>query len=113
MSNEQLNGVPDEPRHSSPVPEEEYNKFWERIKAEQTPPTEEDHQRRADGEWAMNAVELRQTYGGQYVAVYQRQVLASGLNPRAILLEAQRISGAPRNRIAVVPIPNDAVFLWC
>ncbi len=58
----------------------------------------------ADMEWAMTDPEVRRKYWDQYVAVYQKRVLAHGPDAEKVRDEAEKVSGVPANRIMVVGI---------
>ena len=58
----------------------------------------------ADMDWALSDPEVQVKYWDQLVAVYQRKVVAHGINTAKLLDEAQKVTGAPRNRIMVVGI---------
>ncbi len=55
-----------------------------------------------DLRWAWNNLELMTKYWHEYVAVYQKQVVAHGTDRAKLLDEAVRVTGAPRHRIMVV-----------
>jgi hypothetical protein len=73
-------------------------------------PSEEDRQRCADMYWALDDPEVQGRYAGKYVAVYQKQVLAAGVDLQAVYAEAQEKSGLPRGRIAIAAIDDDQAF---
>lgn len=57
-----------------------------------------------DMEWAYNDPETQQRYPDKIVAVYRRKVVAVGDDWGKVRQDAERITGVPRNRIAVVSI---------
>lgn len=58
----------------------------------------------ADMDWAMTDPEVRRKYWDQYVAVYQKRILAHGTDAEKVLDEAAKATGVPENRIMVVGI---------
>ena len=57
-----------------------------------------------DAHWALGDPEVHVKYFNQYVAVYQKQIVAHGEDRNKVLDEAEKVTGLPRNRIVVVPI---------
>lgn len=57
------------------------------------PLTEEERQRWADIRWAENAPEVRAKHLGEFIVPYQRQIVAHGHDPVAVLQEAARVTG--------------------
>ncbi len=74
-------------------------------------PNEEDLQRLADMDWALDDLEVQQQYGGKYVAVHKKQILAAGDDLLAVYAEAEEKTGLPRSSIALVPIDDIRSFL--
>ena len=66
--------------------------------------TEEEREQLADMEWAATDPELQKQYPDEFVAVYQRQVIAHGHDEEAFLEEAQRITGRPKHKIAITTV---------
>jgi hypothetical protein len=57
-----------------------------------------------DMEWAYNDPEVNELYPDKLVAIYHRKVVAVGDDWKTVLEEAERVTGAPGNLIAVVSI---------
>ncbi len=55
-----------------------------------------------DMEWAYNDPEVNELYPDKLVAVYRRKVVAVADDWKTVLDEAVRVTGAPRNHIAVI-----------
>lgn len=68
------------------------------------PLTDEEIEVGLDMEWAYNDPETQERYPDKIVAVYHRKVVAVGEDWGKVRQEAERITGVPRNRIAVVSI---------
>jgi hypothetical protein len=66
--------------------------------------TEEELEQLRDMRWAATDPELQKKYPDEIVAVYRRQVIAHGDDERTVLEEAARITGLPKNQIAVMAI---------
>jgi hypothetical protein len=84
---------------------EEWERFWERYDAAQpTEPTEDEREQCLDMDWAHNDPQVQELYPDKVVAVYRRKVVAVGDNPNTVLEEAERVTGRPQNKIAVVTV---------
>ena len=68
------------------------------------PLTDEEIEVGLDMEWAYNDPETQERYPDKIVAVYRRKIVAVGEDWGKVLEEAERITGAPGNHIAVVAI---------
>jgi hypothetical protein len=76
------------------------------------PITPEQIERDADYMWAIDNLELRDRYPGQWVAVPQKQVLAVGEDYLAVLTEAEAKSGLPKDKIVMAAIYDMDALLW-
>jgi Family of unknown function (DUF5678) len=65
---------------------------------------EEETEQYWDIQWALFDPELQELYPDKLVAVFRRRVIAVGDDRIALLKEAERITGLPGNRIAIVSI---------
>jgi hypothetical protein len=72
--------------------------------------TEEEMEQWRDMDWAINDPEVKRKHEDELVAVYRRQIVAHGQDMKAILDEAERVTGLPRNKIAVTNIPGPGSF---
>jgi hypothetical protein len=72
--------------------------------------TPEEVQMWADLEWAVTDPEVKKAYEDQIVAVYQRRVIAHGEDEGIVLAEAQRLTGRPKNKIAIAVVPGPKSF---
>ena len=72
--------------------------------------TEEERQQADDLRWALFDPELQQRYPDKIVAVYHRKIVAVGEDWGKVLEEAERITGAPGNHIAVVAILGPSIL---
>ena len=87
---------------SAPFPPEETG---EQFPLELSAPlTDEEIEVGLDMEWAYNDPETQERYPDKIVAVYRRKVVAVGEDWGKVRQEAERITGVPRNRIALVSI---------
>lgn len=57
-----------------------------------------------DLRWAQTAAEVR-VHRGQHVAIYQKQVLATGTDFNAVRNEAAAIAGCPPEHIVIKTVP--------
>ena len=71
----------------------ERNGAWEKLAALPTKLTEEESERIGDMFWAATDPELQKLYPDEYVAVYKHQVVAHGHDLKALLEEAERVTG--------------------
>lgn len=79
---------------------------------ETEPMTQEQLSMQADYNWAENDPGIRQKYGGQIVAVYQRSVLAAAEDYGELLENAPNHPAYPTehpHRVVLVPIPPHTV----
>src|SRR5438876_6842909 len=65
---------------------------------------EEELDQARDMTWAATDKHLQELYPDEFVAVYKRQVIAHGHNEAEVWNEAERITGRPRNLIAIVTV---------
>ncbi|SRR6266404_5967115 len=72
--------------------------------------TEEEMEQVRDMDWALNDPEVNKKYQDELVAVYRRQIVAHGQYMKEVLDEAERVTGLPRNKIAVTNIPGPETF---
>jgi hypothetical protein len=73
--------------------------------------TEEELEHLRDMCWAVADPEVLEKYPDQIVAVYRRQIIAHGEEEQKVLDEAEKVTGLPRDKIAVVTIPGPEI-LW-
>jgi hypothetical protein len=66
--------------------------------------TEEELEQLRDMRWAATDPEVTKKYPDEIVAVYRRQIIAHGDHLKTVLEEAERITGLPQHKIAVVSI---------
>jgi hypothetical protein len=64
----------------------------------------EESEQLGDMIWAATDKHLQELYPDEFVAVYQRQVIAHGDDLAAVYNEAERITGRPRHKIAITTI---------
>ena len=77
------------------------------------PPMIEHEQRmNADFSWAESAAEVQQNpeHFGKLVAVYNKRVLGAGHDRQALVEQAARQAGVPRQHLVVVLVPRPG--LW-
>ena len=112
MSQEDPNGVPPDPKPSFMLNGEEWKRYRAKVEAEWAPRlSAEEWEQYLDIQWALHDPEVDRLYSDKVVAVHRRQVIASGENSVDVLAEAERLTGLPANRIAVVFIdgPNSSL----
>lgn len=101
MDHEEKNGTNLPPQMS----DEEWEAYWAKIDAE-TPEqlSDEDWQVHLDLHWAATDPELQRLYPDKIVAAYKQKLVAVGDDIQAVRKEAMRITGLPRNRIAITTV---------
>ena len=105
MSHEQTNGTPPDPKAHLRLSAEEWKRYNAELEAKWTPHLNaEEMEQSLDLDWALSDPEVDRLYSDKVVAVYRRQVIASGTNTAEVLAEAQRLTGLPPHRITVVLI---------
>ncbi len=75
-------------------------------------PTPEELERATDYQWALDNLELREQYPGQWVAVHQKNILAVGRDFQAVEAEAEAKSGLPKDKIVMAEIYDMDALLW-
>lgn len=109
MSQEETNGVPPGPQPPFILNDEEWKRYRDKVESEWAPRlTAEEREQYLDIQWALHDPEVDRLYSDKVVAVHRRQVIAFGENSIDVLAEAERLTGLPAQRIAVVFIdgPN-------
>jgi hypothetical protein len=81
------------------------------LQAEGTQLTECERRIWLDIEWADHNEAVREKYAGQWVAVYDRSVVAHGNDPEQVLSEAVVRTQRSKDELAIWPILSDASFL--
>ncbi|HTU91780.1 MAG TPA: DUF5678 domain-containing protein [Gemmataceae bacterium] len=61
----------------------------------------------ADIEWAEHDGEVRAKYSGQWIAIYERAVLAHGSNREQVLRQGAEAVQRPQEELAVWPVLSD------
>jgi hypothetical protein len=91
---------------------EEWDKYWEEQDAKGPKQlSEEERERLHDSDWAVMDPEVQRLYPDKYVAVYRRQIVASGDDLLTVMREAERITGLPQGKVAIAVIPGPGIFL--
>jgi hypothetical protein len=72
--------------------------------------TEEEIEVGRDMEWGYNNPELQQLYPDQIVAIYRRKVVAVGGDWKTVRDEAECVTGAHRNHIALIGVPGPSIL---
>ena len=83
----------------------------EEVQVEGVPLTDSEKQIWADIEWADHDEEVQAKYAGQWVALYQRAVVAHGTDRAQVLREAAAVTQRPTEELAIWPILSGAAFL--
>jgi hypothetical protein len=65
--------------------------------SEPIPPQELERYRDAD--WALHDLDVQRTYAGQWVVAYQRRIIASGEDARAVADQAARLAAGHAHRL--------------
>jgi Family of unknown function (DUF5678) len=113
MKDEQTSGVPHQPVVLDQSSAEEHRQMIERLEAEYPPvPAEELERYWDDVQWVRENLDLHERYPGKWLAVHTRRILAVGDDHHTVLAEAEKVSGLPRNTIAVTVIPTDEDIFW-
>jgi hypothetical protein len=60
--------------------------------------------------WAATDPDVQMKYPDEYVAAYRRQIIAHGDELREVLEQAERITGLPRNLIAVTAVLGPGIL---
>ncbi len=61
----------------------------------------------ADIEWAEHNEEVRAKYAGQWIAIYERVVVAHGADREQVLRQGAEIVQRPQEELAVWPVLSD------
>lgn len=61
----------------------------------------------ADIEWAEHDEEVRAKYAGQWIAIYERAVVAHGAEREQVLRQGAEIMQRPQDELAVWPVVSD------
>jgi hypothetical protein len=72
--------------------------------------TEEEIQQGEDLQWGLFDPKLQELYPDKIVAVYRRQVVAVGADRGTVLEEAERVTGLPGHRIALVTVLGPSIL---
>ena len=105
MSQEEKNGVSPDPTAHLRLNEDEWKRYCADLEAKWTPHlTDEEWEQVLDARWAETDPEVQEQYEDKVVAVRHRRIIASGEEMLKVLEEAERITGLPRQRIAVTTI---------
>lgn len=76
------------------------------------PLTAEERERGLDIRWAWGDTQVQEKFPDEFVAVYRRRVVAHGHDLNAVLDEAVRVTGQPREQIALTSVQGpETLFL--
>jgi hypothetical protein len=74
--------------------------------------TELEQRKTEDFQWALHSPEVQENpeYFGKLVVVYNKRVLAAGLDRQALVEEAAKAAGVPWRHLVVMVVPDPEVW---